>query len=84
MVTNMSHSLFFFFSEEFDFLDRAKSLVVTSGLNLTYTQISKVNKQIQDFGLGLGVIFVHRINESDVAQNMMVNFYNLILFAQFL
>ncbi|KAM0883720.1 hypothetical protein ACQ4PT_031458 [Festuca glaucescens] len=57
--------------EELDFLDSAKDVAVTEGLNLTYTQISKINKIVEEVGLGLGVVFVHRINDSDIAKNML-------------
>ncbi|KAK1618083.1 hypothetical protein QYE76_023600 [Lolium multiflorum] len=57
--------------EEFNFLESAEALAVTKGLNLTYTQISKINQIVDELGLGLGVFFFHKINGSDIAKNML-------------
>ncbi|KAM0879927.1 hypothetical protein ACQ4PT_033920 [Festuca glaucescens] len=57
--------------EEFNFLELASDVAITKGLNLTYTQISKINKIVEGVGLGLGVVFVHKINDSDIAKNML-------------
>ncbi|KAM0846712.1 hypothetical protein ACQ4PT_055476 [Festuca glaucescens] len=57
--------------DEFNFLESAEAVAVTKGLNLTYTQISKINQIVDLVGLVLGVVFVHKINGSDITKNML-------------
>jgi hypothetical protein len=45
---------------------------VSKGVELTYTQISKINRHIIENGVGLGVVFIHRMTPSDIKQNQMV------------
>jgi hypothetical protein len=66
-------------------MDDAKAIVVTQGLNLSYTQISKINHYIMEVGIGMGVVFIHKITASDVEKNQMViTFFNrfCVLFVQ--
>jgi hypothetical protein len=63
---------FSFFAEEFDFLEDAERVVVSKGVDLTYTQISKINHHIVENGVGLGVVFIHRLTPSDINKNQMV------------
>jgi hypothetical protein len=53
-------------------LEDAERVVVSKGVELTSTQISKINRHIMEYGVGLGVVFIHRLTPSDINQNQMV------------
>ncbi|KAM0845571.1 hypothetical protein ACQ4PT_056282 [Festuca glaucescens] len=47
----------------------ATSVVYTSGLQLTPAQRGRMDQRVPERGMGMGVVFVHKLTETDINQN---------------